>query len=318
MFCIAAFVVFLILGIFSATHRKLAWEALDCVFRRVTFRPCVSGFKEKVQAKILGKVMSRSITLAKLLNKHFELLSWIFMVLMIASTVWVIRGGYNYYMYGNCNGLNASGFCLFDPQGNNSKVSPVNVGCSTTAPSEANLTLKNVDLSLFYTKNPTAKNKIFFIGCYSCEYTRKTYPVIKDLLSNNDVAFTFAHFPAKPDTAYLSAYDYCAYKLNPQKFWTLNDKFFNTDVKILDNHDQTLKMAENAGFDSTAFQACLNNPVTQKAVSKQDAEIRKTGIYGTPTIFINGQPAVGPKPARVYERLLGHSVFEGLLKWLHL
>jgi hypothetical protein len=36
MFCIASFVVLSILGIFSASNRALAREALDCVLRRVT------------------------------------------------------------------------------------------------------------------------------------------------------------------------------------------------------------------------------------------------------------------------------------------
>jgi hypothetical protein len=34
---------------------------------------------------------------ARLFNKHFELLSWIFFALMIASTFYVARGGYNFY-----------------------------------------------------------------------------------------------------------------------------------------------------------------------------------------------------------------------------
>ena len=40
-------------------------------------------------------------------------------------------------------------------------------------------------------------------------------------------------------------------------------------------------------------------------------EATKTGFYGTPTIFINGQSFVGPKPYRVYAIALG-----GLLYWL--
>jgi protein-disulfide isomerase len=316
MFCIAALLVFSILGIFSATHRKLAMEALDCVFRRVTFRPCVSGFREKVQARILGRIMTRSVTLARLLNKHFELLSWIFLIFFTASTVWVARGGYNYYMYGNCNGLNSGGFCLFDPGGENSKVSPVSQGCSVTPPSESNITMDSVDLSIFPDKNPGGKDSIFFIGCYSCEYTRKTYPVIKDMLAKNDISFTFAHFPVKDDTRYLSSYDYCAYKLDPAKFWDLNDKFFATDMKDLDNSDFIFNMAVNMGFDKTALESCLKDPATETAVLKQFQEIQKTNLYGTPTIFINGKPVVGPKPVRVYERLLGHPFYENWFGFL--
>ena len=54
MFCIVAFIVLSILGIFSATNRALAREAMDCVFRRVTLRPCNTGFDEKMKARILG------------------------------------------------------------------------------------------------------------------------------------------------------------------------------------------------------------------------------------------------------------------------
>ena len=311
MFCIVALLVFSILGIFSATHRKLAKEALDCVFRRVTFRPCVSGFREKVQAKILGKVMTRSVRLAKLLNRYFELLSWIFFILMIWSTIWVARGGYNYYMYGNCNGLNASGFCVFDIHGENNKTSPViNEKCSVGPQKETNLTMEGVDLNFFPSRNPSGKNEVFFIGCYSCDYTRKTYELIKNLLDDVNVHLIFAHFPVKQDTQYLSLYDYCANKLDPAKFWALNDQFFSMNITDLVNHDYTLQTAVRLGYDQNAFQTCLADPVTQQVVDQQFEIIKNTKIYGTPTIFINKEPLVGPKPYRVYERLLGHAFYE--------
>ena len=71
MFCIVAFAVLSILGIFSATNRALAKEALDCVLRRVTLRPCNTGFDEKIKAKILGSVITRSEVAARFLNKYF-------------------------------------------------------------------------------------------------------------------------------------------------------------------------------------------------------------------------------------------------------
>ncbi len=71
MFCIVAFIVLSILGIFSATNRALAREAMDCVFRRVTLRPCNTGFDEKMKARILGTVITRSETAAVFINKNF-------------------------------------------------------------------------------------------------------------------------------------------------------------------------------------------------------------------------------------------------------
>ena len=57
MACLIALIIFGIMGIFSASHRALAKEAFICVFKRVTFRPCDTGFKEKIKGKI-----SRNLT----------------------------------------------------------------------------------------------------------------------------------------------------------------------------------------------------------------------------------------------------------------
>ena len=60
MICILAMVVFGIMGIFSASHRKLAKEAFDCVFRMITFRPCNSTFDQRMKGKIVGKLINKS------------------------------------------------------------------------------------------------------------------------------------------------------------------------------------------------------------------------------------------------------------------
>jgi hypothetical protein len=101
MFCIVSFVVLSILGIFSASNRELAREALDCVFRRVTFRPCNTGFDEKMKAKILGVVITRSESAARFLTRFFEPLSWAFFAVMLVSLVFFVRGLALYYVTGN-------------------------------------------------------------------------------------------------------------------------------------------------------------------------------------------------------------------------
>ena len=124
MFCIASFVVLSILGIFSASNRVLAKEALDCVLRRVTFRPCNTGFDQKMKAKILGVVITRSEGAARFLNKYFEAIAWVFIVLMLAATFMFGRGLYYFYTWGNCNGpKQADAFCIFDPTGATNQVS---------------------------------------------------------------------------------------------------------------------------------------------------------------------------------------------------
>ena len=222
MICILSLLVFSILGIFSATHRELAKEAFDCVLRRVTLRPCTTGFNEKIQAKLVGKLLNRSVLAAKLINKHFELLSWIFFILILLSTIWSIKGVYNFYLYGSCNGLNQSGFCAFDPTGQNNKVSEVTQSCSTNKPTEKDLTSKGADLSSFQKDEKNGEKQIVFIGCYSCDYTRKAYPLIRKLAKNKNISLIFAHYPVKDTTNFLSSYSYCAYKQDQKKFWDLN------------------------------------------------------------------------------------------------
>ncbi|HTX78617.1 MAG TPA: thioredoxin domain-containing protein [Longilinea sp.] len=311
MFCIVAFVVLSILGIFSATNRQLAREALDCVLRRVTFRPCTTGFDEKMKAKILGKVINYSQPVARFLNQYFEALAWTFFLLFLASSIFAVRGLYLFYTTGSCNGLNQAGFCVFDPTGANNQISAAVESCSVTPRTASNLTLNGVDMSSFPVLNPDSKDKIVFIGCYDCAYTRETYPIIMSLARHYNASVTFLHYPVKESTDYMSKVSYCAYQQDPSKYWAMNDAFFDTDKATMDNSGFVKTTLTDLGYDYATFQVCMNDPATEKAVQNQLAQIDKTNFYGTPTVSIDGEWFVGPKPYRVYAIGLA-----GLLYWL--
>jgi protein-disulfide isomerase len=311
MFCIISFIVLSILGIFSASNRLLAKEALDCVFRRITLRPCNTGFDQKMKAKILGSVINRSEKAARFINKNFEFLSWIFFVLLLASSFLAVRGIFDFYRYGSCNGLNQSGVCVFDPKGENNKISTVSADCDPAAANSASLSIKNINLDLFPVKNLQAKDKLVFIGCYECDFTRKVYPLIQQLIKKYDVSYTFAHYPTKSNTQYLSEVGVCVYQQNPEKYWKFNDALFAADIIGLENPEYVNQVIKDVGLDLGGIQACLFDSRTNDMVAKQVQELEKTGMYGTPTIFINGSPLVGPKPYRVYAIML-----KGLFYWL--
>ena len=306
MICVIALIVFGILSIFSATHRKLAAEAFDCTFRKLTLRKCESNLDVRLKSQIVGKIISRSPRTAKFVYKHFELLSWAFLLLFIASTVYVIIGGYNFYLYGNCNGPNAGGFCIFDPTGENSKFSMYHNGdtCAAQPPNPKYLTLANVDLSIFPSFQRNQKNDVIFIGCYSCPYTREAWPTIRRLLELDSVNFVFAHLPAKKDTNFISNVLTCAYEMDKQKFINLNEKLFATDTALLSQEDEVLKISASAGFDLETMKSCSKTNATIEITEKQLFELNKIGVYGTPTVFVNGNAVVGPNPYRVYSRLL--------------
>jgi protein-disulfide isomerase len=304
MFCIAAFIVLSIVSIFSASHRALAKEAFDCVFRRVTFRPCNTGFQDKMKAQLIGKLMSRSTSLARLVNKNFEIISWILVILTVGSLFWTGKGLFNFYMYGSCNGLNKSGFCALDPTGENNKISQAGGSCSISSGDESKVTLKDVDLSTFPTKNINSKDNVVFIGCFNCDYTRKAYPVFKEFLSKNQVNLIFAHYPVKGETAYLLPIGYCAYKQDQNKYWEFVDKLFNSSKEDNAKPEYVNKVLVDLGYSSENIAQCSQSQDTKAAVARQRIELEKTNIYGTPLIFINNKGLVGPKPLRVYDRVL--------------
>ena len=309
MICIIALIVFSILGIFSATHRVLAKEALDCVFRRMTLRPCNTGFNEKIKSQLVARLLNRSVFAARIFNKYFEVFSWAFLILMIASTFWVVKGGYNYYLYGSCNGLNQTGFCALDPKGENNKITDISQTCGTEEKSEKNVSLDGVDLSSFPTKNVGSKDTVVLIGCYECDYTRKAYPDIQKLVTEKKTNYVFAHYPAKENTNFLSEIGYCVYKEYGDRFWAFNDYLFTVDKVSIYQSEYVNTILKNFDFDVEKVNTCVTDPKTKQLVSEQVSELKKTHLYGTPTVFINGKAFVGPKPYRVYKSILNKFIF---------
>ncbi|MDP2749559.1 MAG: DsbA family protein [Nanoarchaeota archaeon] len=306
MICILALIVFGILGIFSATHRKIAFEAFDCVFKRITLRKCDTGLDQRLKSQITGHLMRKNYKAGAWTFKHFETLSWIFTIIFITSMVYAGIGGYNYYLYGNCNGPNAEGFCIFDPAGNNVKYSTASdsASCSTQAGDEMSLSLLAVDTSLFPQTNQDAENQVFFIGCYACEYTRKAYPEIRKLSLRDDTNFIFAHLPVKDQTEFISDVVNCVDAKNPKKVLELNDLMFSMNVTQISEKNAILDAVKNIGLNPDEVEQCAAKNETKQLSQKQTSEIKETGVYGTPTVFINGEAVVGPKPFRVYKRLL--------------
>jgi hypothetical protein len=113
MICLIALGVFSVTGIFSATHRQLAKEAFDCVFRRMTLRKCSTGFDEKMKMKLTGKLIGRSPLLARKLHQHFELVSWALTFTLIISLSFSVMGAYNLAVYGSCDPHGTD--CVFNP-----------------------------------------------------------------------------------------------------------------------------------------------------------------------------------------------------------
>ena len=133
MICLIALVVFGILGIFSVAYRKIAIEAFDCVFRRLTIRKCTSGLDKRLKSQITGKLMIKSPRVAGFTYKNFEVISWIFTIMMVVSLIYAGMGVYNFVMYGNCNGESSQEACFYNGLSDvfNNNDLKIDVGCES-------------------------------------------------------------------------------------------------------------------------------------------------------------------------------------------
>lgn len=300
--CIIALPVFLILAIFSAKYRQLAWESMQCTFLKMTFRPCHVGLDKRLKAQFIGHIQWLPQSWQKAVYKHFDVLSILFTALFVISLIYVVIGGYNYYLYGNCNGPNSDGFCVFDPTGQNTAHSTLNAECRTTGDSPNQITLEFFDPTIFPSlTREGAKNNVIFMGCSGCTYTRQVKSIMDKLKNNPRVNFTFAHLPVKVPDQNITVLEYCTYKQNQTEFWKLYDFLFTYNYSQY-NKTEIISFIETLSIDTEQFQTCI--ATRQLTVDQQQSQILTTNIYGTPTIVINGAILVGPKPQRVYERLL--------------
>jgi hypothetical protein len=112
MFCIAAFIVFAVLGLFSATYRPLAKKAWHCVLRRITLRPCDISFGEEMKGRIIGKVIIRHPRLGRLLDRWIDWIAFAFVALSIWSLLAVMNSGLNLWVYDTCNPQSAESCSL--------------------------------------------------------------------------------------------------------------------------------------------------------------------------------------------------------------
>lgn len=103
MLCIAAFVVVLVLSAVSAKYRKLLGRAWGCVWRRITFRPCDTTFREDVKNSLLAPLAVRSPKLVKPASIAIEVIAWLMVLSLVMSLYILGRSGLNLFVYGTCD-----------------------------------------------------------------------------------------------------------------------------------------------------------------------------------------------------------------------
>ncbi len=302
MICLIALVVFSVMGIFSVKYRQLSAKAFDCVFRRMTLRPCQSGLDRQVKTSLIGFFSRKNIMLARFVARYFEILSWAFTILMLLSFVFSIRGVYFYVVYGNCNGANSDDFCVFDALNPNSQTST----CSDPSlhPENKTIVYPGIDDDPLIGQKG-AKVTIIEFGCYSCKYTKKAEPVVKDMLKKYDgkILFVYRDFPipAHLESIERALAANCAKE--QLKYWEYHDMLFENQEKNL-SKVTLIEYAGNIGLNSSDFAKCIAENRYIEEIEHDFDDGVEAGVYGTPTFFINDKIVVGPKPFEYFRNII--------------
>lgn len=112
MLCIVAFGVVLVLSAVSAKYRKLLGRAWGCVWRRVTFRPCDTTFREDVKNSLLAPLAVRNPRLVKPASIAIEVVAWLMVLSLVVSLYILGRSGVNLFVYGTCDKENGQSCSL--------------------------------------------------------------------------------------------------------------------------------------------------------------------------------------------------------------
>lgn len=113
MLCLLSLLVFSFLGIFFTGYRELAKESLNCFTQRVRTGECDADFEDKLRATIIGEAMDRDPRLARFLNNYLEYITWMLLIVLLVSAVFLAIGIYNFIIHGDCSPATEGG-CAFE------------------------------------------------------------------------------------------------------------------------------------------------------------------------------------------------------------
>lgn len=296
--CLLALPIFAILGIFSIKYRKLTLDALECLFKTITLKKCESGLDDRIKSGVTGTILKYSPKTAKIVYRNYKIFSWIILILFLWSFYVSSVGIYNYINYGNCNGPESTGFCLFDPTGENSKISETD----SIIPSEIVMPVLEDDDPII--GNPNAEITIIEFGCFVCPYTQKAEGIVKEILDYYEgkvnLQFKTFYIPGHNESYEAALAASCAKEQG--KYLEYHDSLFDLQTSL--GMQTYLEIAKNLDLEIEQFKECI---ITEKYKNEIDSDSLMgihAGVIGTPTFFINEQRIVGPKPFKTFKKII--------------
>lgn len=272
--CLVAFIVFFFLSFFSVKYKKYAAASLKCFFNVIQFRKCETKIDEELKSEIVSFLLPRSKTLAKIVFKHFELLSTFFVVLFFLSGIFSLFSIYNIFVYGSCSGENGQSCSLLDINQMNQEIN------------SNKIIIKKKGLSF----NPANFNETLFIyGCFLCPHNAEVEPIIEKIVSeySDRIEIIYKPFPFDPNNKAaitLANAMWCSYENGLENYL----KFRKLILKSREwehNESYFLLLAEKSGINVDEFKACMNSYRYMEEINQTIREARSLGLSSPSFVF---------------------------------
>ena len=141
-------------------------------------------------------------------------------------------------------------------------------------------------------------------GDYECPYTAAAMRDIGGMLdSGAGFELVFRHFPLRSIHPHAQAAAEAAEAADRQgRFWEMNDLLFRSQ-RHLEDADLS-RYSERVGLDAARFEAELIDPAIATRVERDVESGTRSGVDGTPSLFINGIRYRGPRDPASLRRAL--------------
>jgi len=131
---------------------------------------------------------------------------------------------------------------------------------------------------------------------YQCEHCAALYPVLEQLAraQRDKLRFVVRHFPvtSSHDRALDGAL--AAEAAGRQgRLWEMHARLFQNPGELAP--DTLLAHARALALDLARFEDDLNDPELERKINEEKRQGLRSGVNGTPTLFINGMRYDGPR-----------------------
>lgn len=159
--------------------------------------------------------------------------------------------------------------------------------------------VRAVDVSDHIRGNPDAPVTLLEYGDFECPHCGRAFPLIERVLSRlgERVRFVYRHFPITESHPHAQqaaeAAESVAVHGGNEAFWAMHDAMFRNQQALDD--DSLVRYAGEAGVEPGAVRTDIETGRWNDRVREDFMSGVRSGVNGTPTLFIGGVRYDGPR-----------------------